>query len=169
MENSFPTLARWTVWANQRLYEACRMLPDQEYFAPRVCAFGSIHRILNHLLATDRIWLGRLTGEPHSIPSLGFEICTDFASLSNARAREDRRIIRVIDQAVVANGLNDDLHYNSMDGTPQRLPRRLVLSHLFLHHAHHRGQVHALLSQTSVPPPALDLTYFPSDGAMIDL
>jgi hypothetical protein len=56
-----------------------------------------------------------------------------------------------------------------MDGKPQRLPRCLVLSHLFLHHAHHRGQVHALLSQTSVPPPALDLTYFPPDGAVIDL
>ncbi|UWU72720.1 DinB family protein [Bradyrhizobium sp. NC92] len=30
-----------------------------------------------------------------------------------------------------------------------------------MHHAHHRGQVHALLSQTAVTPPALDLTYFP--------
>ena len=92
METSFPTLARWSVWANQRLYEACRILSDEEYFAPRACAFGSIHRTLNHLLATDRIWLGRLTGEAHSIPSLDYEICTDFASLSDARAREDRRI-----------------------------------------------------------------------------
>ncbi len=161
METSFPTLARWSVWANQRLYEACRILSDEEYFAPRACAFGSIHRTLNHLLATDRIWLGRLTGEAHSIPSLDYEICADFASLSDARAREDRRIIRVIDEAVAGNGLSDDLHYSSMDGKPQRLLRCLVLSHLFLHHAHHRGQVHALLSQTSVPPPALDLTYFP--------
>ena len=67
----------------------------------------------------------------------------------------------MIDEAVAGTGLSDDLHYSSMDGKPQRLPRFLVLSHLFLHHAHHRGQVHALLSQTSVPPPALDLTYFP--------
>ena len=29
--------------------------------------------------------------------------------------------------------------------------------HLFNHQTHHRAQVHVMLSQTSTPPPALDL------------
>ncbi|GLS19192.1 damage-inducible protein DinB [Labrys miyagiensis] len=161
MDTSFRTLSRWTVWANERLYDACGALTNDEYFLPRVCAFGSIHRTLNHLLATDRIWLGRLTGEGHSIPSLDTELCADFVSLRAARSAEDRRIVSLVDEIVANGDLEGDLHYTSMDGKPQILPRRLVLSHLFLHHAHHRGQVHALLSQTKVPPPALDLTYFP--------
>ena len=31
-----------------------------------------------------------------------------------------------------------------------------VLAHLFQHQTHHRGQVHAMLSGTSVAPPQLD-------------
>ena len=34
------------------------------------------------------------------------------------------------------------------------LPR--ILAHLFQHDIHHRGQVHAMLSGTSVAPPQLD-------------
>ena len=29
--------------------------------------------------------------------------------------------------------------------------------HFFNHQTHHRGQVHVMLSQTDVPPPALDM------------
>jgi uncharacterized damage-inducible protein DinB len=31
-----------------------------------------------------------------------------------------------------------------------------LLSHLFEHQIHHRGQVHAMLSGTSIAPPQLD-------------
>ena len=34
------------------------------------------------------------------------------------------------------------------------LPR--LLAHLFQHQIHHRGQAHAMLSGTDVPPPQLD-------------
>jgi len=161
MIESFRTLARWTGWANQRIYSACSELDPAEYLRPRACAFGSIHRTLNHLLATDKIWLARLTGQPHDIPSLDHEVCVDFSSLRDARFAEDARIVETVDAIVDNGGCAGDLSFNSMDGTPRRMPVHLVLSQLFLHHAHHRGQVHALLSQTAVAPPALDLTYFP--------
>ncbi|MGX1170668.1 putative damage-inducible protein DinB [Bradyrhizobium sp. USDA 372] len=161
MFDSFRTLARWTGWANQRIYSACSELDPTEYFRPRACAFGSIHRTLNHLLATDRIWLARLTGEPHNIPSLDYEVCVDFSSLRDARFVEDVRIVETTDLILDKDGCAGNLSFNSMDGTPRQMPIHLVLSQLFLHHAHHRGQVHALLSQTAVTPPALDLTYFP--------
>ncbi|WP_333989894.1 DinB family protein [Burkholderia orbicola] len=160
MGNHFEMLARWTVWANGLLYEACARLPSEAYFLARACAFGSIHNTLNHLLATDRIWLGRLSGEGHDIPSLDFVVCQDFESLRAERQREDERLVRIIG-AVARGDLETEVNYTSMDGTPQRKPLQLVLSHIFLHHAHHRGQVHALLSQTHVAPPALDVTYFP--------
>ena len=38
------------------------------------------------------------------------------------------------------------------------IPERIgdILAHVFLHDIHHRGQVHAMLSGTSVAPPQLD-------------
>lgn len=161
MFDNFHTLALWTGWANRRIFAACSELDTAAYFQSRACAFGSIHRTLNHLLATDRIWLARLTGQPHDIPSLDYEVCPDLPSLKEARFAEDERIVEVVDAILRKGGATGDLSFNSMDGTPRRMPIHIVLSQLFLHHAHHRGQVHALLSQTTVAPPALDLTYFP--------
>lgn len=163
--STFPHLARWTAWANDRLYAACGQLAPEAYFAQRPCAFGSIHATLNHLLATDRVWLGRLTGEGHDIPSLDHIVCADFASLAQARRAEDERLARVVGEIAETRDLDGDLVFVGLGGGPQRsTPLRVVLSHLFLHHAHHRGQVHALLSQTEVAPPALDLMYFPLPG-----
>jgi len=160
MRSNFETLARWTVWANDRIYDACAQLSPDDYFLERPCAFGSIHNTLNHLLATDRIWLGRISGEGHNIPSLDHIVCQDFESLRAERIAEDEKLVRIISRVPLSD-FGEDLGYISMNGRPQRLPRQLILSHLFLHHAHHRGQIHALFSQTPVVPPALDITYFP--------
>ena len=159
--DTFRILARWTGWANERIFAAAEALDPAEYFQPRMSAFGSIHKTLNHLLATDRIWLGRLTGKPHGIPALDYEVCTDFATLKAARRTEDTRIVGITDRLCTEEKLGETLSFASMDGTPRSMPIHVVLSQLFLHHAHHRGQVHTLLSQTPVAPPALDLTYFP--------
>ena len=43
-------------------------------------------------------------------------------------------------------------------GADGLVPERLdaVLAHLFQHQIHHRGQAHAMLAGTDVPPPQLD-------------
>jgi uncharacterized damage-inducible protein DinB len=87
-------------------------------------------------------------------------VCQNFDSLRAERIAEDERLVRII-SSVPPGDFGKELGYISMDGKPQRLPRRLILSHLFLHHAHQRGQIHALFSQTPIVPPALDITYFP--------
>ena len=62
MKWHFSMLAGYNAWANQRLYDAAEKLPDADYRAERGAFFGSVHRTLNHLLVTDRIWMRRLTG-----------------------------------------------------------------------------------------------------------
>jgi uncharacterized damage-inducible protein DinB len=52
-----------------------------------------------------------------------------------------------------------------MAGESAATPMRFVLAHLFNHQTHHRGQAHDLLSQTSVPPPPLDLIYYLREAA----
>src|SRR5690606_3479306 len=66
----FRRRARYNAWANGRLYEACGRLAPEDYFAPRPSFFGSIHRTLNHILAADRIWLGRLEDQPSEVSAL---------------------------------------------------------------------------------------------------
>ncbi len=155
----FRTFGRYNRWANQRLYAACAALPEAEYLKPRPAFFGSIHATLNHILVGDRLWMGRLTGHPAAhIQSLDQILYPEFAGLRVAREAEDAAIINHVD-GLDEPTLNTTLRYKSMDGESTALPMRLAIGHFFNHQTHHRGQAHALLSQTGVPPP-LDLIYY---------
>jgi len=155
----FRTFARYNAWANDRLYAACARLPDAEFRAPRQAFFGSIMGTLNHILVGDRAWLSRLEGVPSGITRLDQTLFENLAELTQARAAEDERIRAMVD-GLDAEALGRDVVYRTMAGVENRTPLVWVLSHLFNHQTHHRGQAHALLSQTTVAPPSLDLIYF---------
>lgn len=155
----FRRLARYNAWANGRLYGGLHHLDDTAYFADRPSFFGSIHRTLSHVLVADRIWLGRITGRGSDMPSLDHVPYADRKALAAARGREDARLEAVID-ALPSDCYDDVLAYQSMVGAAQTTPMVLVLTHLFNHQTHHRGQAHQMLSACGVAPPPLDLIYF---------
>jgi uncharacterized damage-inducible protein DinB len=155
----FSTLASYNAWANRRLYEAVGTLPEGEYMKPRPSFFGSIHATLNHILVGDRVWLSRLEGRETPPLTLDQILYDNLADLRAARLEDDEHLIRVV-AGIDADRLDGALEYRTLKGEAQRIPMRLVLGHVFNHHAHHRGQVHGLLSQTEVAPPSLDLVIF---------
>src|SRR5258708_17789976 len=92
----------YNAWANGRIYDAAARLSTEQYRADRGAFFKSVHGTLNHLLATDRIWMRRFTGEgnvPDRLEAILFE---RFVELRAAREAEDRRIISYVD------GLDED-------------------------------------------------------------
>lgn len=162
----FRSLARYNEWANRRLYAACASLPEAEYQKSRPSFFGSIHATLNHILVGDRLWLGRINGHTPRIVSLDQILYPEFLGLKVAREAEDAQIVNTIDSLSDAR-LDQPLDYTTMAGEKQRAPLRFVLGHVFNHQAHHRGQVHDMLSQTAVPPPPLDLIYYLREAGVV--
>jgi uncharacterized damage-inducible protein DinB len=157
--NYFATLADYNAWANRRLYQACEALSATEYMRERAAFFGSLHATLNHILVADRIWIARLEG--HSPPNLKLDqiLYADLIGLKVARVAEDEHIRRTV-AGIPGEALDRPLAYRNSRGDRFETPLRLVLGHFFNHQTHHRGQVHGLLSQTKMPPPALDLILF---------
>jgi uncharacterized damage-inducible protein DinB len=152
----FRQLARYNAWANGRIYTAAAELSDAERKAKRPSFFGSIHATLNHILVGDRIWLSRLAGSPHGIAALDQELYGDFEELRAARVTEDERLIAIVESYDEAD-LARKLAYRNMAGEEKCIPMAQVLGHLFNHQTHHRGQIHGLLSATSIAPPSLDM------------
>lgn len=150
--------SRYNRWANSRLYDACASLDQDAYLAERPSFFGSIHRTLNHILVGDLLWLGRLEGRPQTI-ALDAELYGDLAGLRTARHDLDLALIAHCDH-LGENWRDGILAYATSRGEPSQTPRVQVYWHLFNHQAHHRGQVHGLLSHAGVAPPPLDLIYF---------
>jgi uncharacterized damage-inducible protein DinB len=152
----FQLMARYNRLANERLYDSCASLSDDERKRPRKAFFTSIHGTLNHIVTGDRIWMTRFEGG--EAPSTGLDaiLYDDFAELWAARAIEDQRIDRFVEGLDPAF-LEGAIAYINNQGKLYIDPVRVLLPHFFNHQTHHRGQVHDMLSQAGVRTPVLDL------------
>ena len=152
----FRRMARNNLWSNDRLYRAVLALGPGEFEAERTSFFPSISETLNHLLAVDLLYLDFLEEGPLGAAAHDdFVPFADAKALGDAQAATDRRLLNFcerIDEAALDRQVATD---RREDG---KIPERIgdLLAHLFIHQIHHRGQVHAMLSGTSVTPPQLD-------------
>lgn len=143
------------LWSNHRLLSACAGLPQDEFMAERTSFFPSIWLTLNHIHVVDAYYLDALEGGTHGLAI--FDDKTPHASVAALRPAQrelDMRLVRLCESLDRAR-LNATVALERDDHS-QREPTHRVLLHLFVHQTHHRGQVHAMLSGTSVAPPQLD-------------
>jgi uncharacterized damage-inducible protein DinB len=154
-------MARYNRWQNENLYGVADRLSAEERRRARGAFFGSIENTLNHLLWGDRIWMSRFAGTPKppgGIPQ-SVSLYGDWETLKSARADFDRTIIDWAD-AVQPEWLAGDMTYFSgAIGREVTAPRWVLVTHLFNHQTHHRGQVHCLLTQAGGRPSDTDLPF----------
>jgi uncharacterized damage-inducible protein DinB len=152
----FRAMARNNAWSNHRLLAACAALSQEELVAPRTSFFPSLVATLNHVLIVDWYYLDALEAGGRGLAVLADE--TPFprlAELAEAQAASDCRLIRfcdALDEAALGRNVTID---RGGDGLTRETVSD-VLSHLFVHQIHHRGQAHAMLAGTRVAPPQLD-------------
>ena len=143
------------------MQSACGLLPELEYFARRASFFGSIHATLNHILIVDLVYLGRLKGEERVSPDCN-ELYAELQPLAERQALVDRELLRFCEQQD-SSALASSISYERLTGQAYHETVASVLSHLFIHQVHHRGQVHDMLSSTSIAPPQLDEFFLSGD------
>jgi uncharacterized damage-inducible protein DinB len=166
------TMACNNAWANHRLLGACGKLSHDEFIAPRTSFFPSIKATLNHILTVDWYYVDALerayrnespNRETHKFfdPEEPFDT---IGALAVEQHAADRRLV------TLCGGLTDA----DVD-RPVPVVRRAgvhlesatrLLAHLFQHQIHHRGQVHAMLSGTTVAPPQLDEFFCANEAAL---
>ena len=160
MKDHYTSFAGYNAWANGRLYDAAASLSDGEYRADKGAFFKSMHGTLNHLLATDRIWMKRFTGEGEAPDRLDAIVHESFPDLRAAREAEDRRIavwIAGLDEAAL-KGVIRYRRVSTLDEFVQ--PLMPALDHWFNHQTHHRGQAHTILTSLGMTAPELDLLFY---------
>lgn len=142
-------------WSNHRLLDACESLPVQELSARRTGFFPSIIQTLNHILTVDWYYLSGLEGASLGVSAFDPEVpYPDIAELSEEQRRVDHQLIGFCEK-LTDKMLGENVDHQRFDWVQtERIDRTLL--HLFQHQIHHRGQVHTMLSGTSVPPPQLD-------------
>ena len=154
-------MSRYNAWMNERLYESCAKLPDEERKRDVGAFFKSIHGTLNHIMVADSIWMGRFTGKPFTVPSLGTELYSDFDKLRRQRAATDAAVLEWV-SALEEPDYTGTLTYTTIvDRQTRSTPLWFAMAHFFNHQTHHRGQVTTLLMQRGIDPGVTDLMWLP--------
>ncbi len=152
----FAQMARNNAWSNRRLHAACARLNQAELEAPRVSFFPTLQATLNHILVVDAYYLDGLEAGGRGLATVANEIpFPRMPELGAAQRESDLRLIRFCD-ALDPAGLAREVTLDRGDDGLTRESVSAVLAHLLVHQIHHRGQAHAMLAGTDVPPPQLD-------------
>ena len=152
----FARLARNNAWSNRRLHAACARLSQAELEAPRTSFFPTLQATLNHIYTVDAYYLDGLEGGGRGLALVADPIPHPrLSELTAAQRASDARLIRFCD-ALDGAALEREVVLDRGDEGLTRERVDAVLAHLFVHQIHHRGQAHAMLSGTKVPPPQLD-------------
>jgi uncharacterized damage-inducible protein DinB len=156
-------MARYNRWQNENLYGVADALSDDERRRECGAFFGSIHKTLNHLLWGDRAWMSRFTDVPKPQGGIAESVLLhpDWEKLKSERTDFDRIIVDWAD-TVDDSWLAADQTYHSAASKRQwTRPRWVLVTQMFNHQTHHRGQVHCMLTQAGGRPSDTDLPFMP--------
>lgn len=141
------------------MYALCASLPDTELRKDRGAFFKSIYATLNHIAYGDLAFLSRFTGNPSAVPEPGADLFVTFSLLRTERAALDQRIL-VWSESLTPAWLAESLTYTSkIDGKTRTVPKWALVTHMFNHQTHHRGQVTTLLSQMGLDIGITDIPF----------
>lgn len=174
MIENYILLAKYNKWINKKIYLLAENLSDIERKTDHQAFFGSIHNSLNHLIITDKVWLGRFASQGIIFPDLKSDILEveggiksldqivydDFDQLMLHRFKIDEAIQNWI------TTMSDDfpsktMIYFNMKGIKREHPVWQALTHFFNHQTHHRGQITTIFSQLGIDIGVTDLIAMP--------
>lgn len=156
-------LARNAHLANRRLALAIAALQPGEWQAPRTGFFPSLCATMNHIHIVDLFYFDAVQGGTLGPAAWANPVpYPDPNALAAAQSALDQTVVTLVDALPPAD-LSRPVHIHRTDRI-QTETLADTLMHVFLHDQHHRGQVHAMLSGTTVKPPQLD-EFFMADDA----
>jgi uncharacterized damage-inducible protein DinB len=157
-------MARYAAWQNAAYAEATADLDEAAWWQDRGAFFGSLGATSNHILWADLTWLSRLAGRPKPPGGAGgLDLAATRADWAAMRAEADAEV------AAWARGLTDAELAGRLDWVSglfgaMSAPRGRIVSHVFNHATHHRGQVHAMLTAMGRATPTTDLIFMPDEA-----
>lgn len=159
--NYYQLMAQYNLWMNQKIYAICSDIPDEQRKQDIGAFFKSVHGTLNHLLYGDKAWMGRFTNNPFSVNAIAQELYSNFDALKVERENTDREILEW-SKHLDSKWLSQEFEYTSnVDNKRRILPSWVLVTHMFNHQTHHRGQVTALIKQLGYDPGVTDIPWLP--------
>lgn len=146
--NYLRVMARYNRWQNTAIFAAAARLSDEARTQERGAFFGSIHGTLSHLYWGDRMWLSRfdLIPAPAVSQRESARYIEQFEELARLRGELDEIIVAFCDSLEKGPVTGELTWFSGTTMSEATAPLSMILTHLFNHQTHHRGQTHAMLT-----------------------
>jgi len=139
-------------WMSGRMLALCGKLTNAERKRDLGAFFKSIRGTFDHLVYGDVASMGRLTGSAMPTRRIGAIVRESWDELAAARRALNRRIEGWAAD-VTEQWLAETMSYVSgNDGKTRLLARWVLVTRMFNHATHHRGQVTTLMEQLGIEP-----------------
>src|ERR1700676_3078300 len=147
----------YSAWASNRLLEAASKLNEEELSHDFKTSDKNIASTLAHAFAADRVWLGRIQGNPPAtfIDDKDRQLDVLKTEWPALQQRWKQRATPLSDQSVLAK-----ISYKDLKGNQYETPLWQILLHVVNHATHHRGQASGFLRAMGHTPPPLDLIVY---------
>jgi len=153
----------YAAWASRRLVEAGAALSEEELTRDFRTADRSVLGTLVHIYAADRIWMGRIQGNPPARfidPERDMHLTVLENDWPQLHLRWREWAAAQTDDSILRKAV-----YKDLKGNPYETPLWQIVLHLVNHGTHHRGQVSGFLRTMGRTPPVLDLIAFYRESA----
>jgi uncharacterized damage-inducible protein DinB len=159
--DNYSLMAAYNAWMNGKLYETAAGLSDEERKRDLGAYFKSLHGTLDHILLIDLMILARFSDQPLPAAGLDEDRHDNLETLRAEREATDARILDWI-AGLDRSKLGETLTFTSViDGVTRNLPRWVMVTQIFNHQTHHRGQATTLLKQLGADPGITDIPWLP--------
>lgn len=157
-------MSSYNIWMNKCILDAFDQLSDADRKKDSGAFFKSIHGTLNHHLWGDQLWMHRFAGMPVPLSGDIQGSVSQYESYEDLR-RERVAFDQVIDDWATSIGteqIEGDLTwYSGAVGAELTRPIWLLITHMFNHQTHHRGQIHCMLTGFGIKTADTDLPLMP--------
>jgi uncharacterized damage-inducible protein DinB len=149
--NPLAEIFRYNKWANQRLFEACRSLSDEQLDASAGHGYSSIRETLLHIVGGQQTFALRTMGRQHEgelnrdSPWPGLD-----SLLEQVTSSSD-------DLIAIAESLDEDTEVDlPYVGKVYRFPKSFFLAHAIAHSTQHRTEIVMTMATLGLETPDLD-------------
>ena len=159
MSDLIADLYRQNEWANLRLIEVCRALPEDLLDATAVGSYGTIRDTLVHYVGGEQRYVRWLGGD------LGGDLGIEPMRTGDAFPGFDYLIASVRASASALTALARSRPGSRVDRPGEKVDAEVILVQAINHGAEHRSQICTILTALGVTPPELDgWTWGEADG-----
>jgi uncharacterized damage-inducible protein DinB len=144
----YSTLIRCKQWADRGLE---RLVAESSDLLGAEDAF-IVLRIVDHFHTVDRIFQHHLLGVAHPFTAPRSEVIPDAATLAAGIREVDDWYVDYVD-GLSAAAFDQPVDFTYTNGTPMRMTRGEIISHVCMHGSYHRGNAGILFQKKGITGP----------------